>query len=205
MGRTADINMSSVLRNIGRYAAPAASADVSKPVADQKAGAAGKRRALADISNAYAGEESKADNNAAKKPIFSLMTMGGSSSSASEAPTARTAVDDGRDYMNRESDDIDARDAGNPLLATCYVNEMYQHFNALERQYAVNANYMSNQPYVNERMRAILVDWLVRPTSPVLLPPMQMLVFSHPSCCSVCHSCRSRCTSSSRWCRRRCT
>ena len=64
--------------------------------------------------------------------------------------------------MNRESDDIDARDAGNPLLATCYVNEMYQHFGNLERQYAVSPNYMTNQPYVNERMRSILVDWLVR-------------------------------------------
>jgi len=123
-----------------------------------------KRRALGDITNAYTAEESKDNSNAAKKPIFaSLMGMGSNSESAdSSYPNTARTVEPDRDYMNRESDDIDARDAGNPLLATCYVNEMYQHFGNLERQFAVSPNYMTNQPYVNERMRSILVDWLVR-------------------------------------------
>ena len=163
----------SLLQKIGRryISGNEGNADVTKPTAVDAKGANGqgapKRRALGDITNAYNGDEAKAsETNAAKKPIFSsLLSMGsygGTDATAGGAATARTAVDDGREYMNREADDIDARDAGNPLLATCYVNEMYQNFNALERQYAVNANYMTNQPYVNERMRAILVDWLVR-------------------------------------------
>jgi len=196
----------SLLQKIGRrYISGEGGADVTKPTAvdGSKGNGQGKRRALGDITNAYAGEEAKAPDNAAKKPIFSsLLSMGYSSTenAADAASYPNTARDSEREYMNREADDIDARDAGNPLLATCYVNEMYQHFNALERQYAVNANYMANQPYVNERMRAILVDWLVRPTA-CLLPCCPY----HTSPTYPFYSCRSRCTSSSRWCRRRCT
>ena len=32
---------------------------------------------------------------------------------------------------------------------------------SLEKEYIVNSTYMTSQPYVNERMRSILVDWLV--------------------------------------------
>jgi hypothetical protein len=145
----------SMLRNLGRRYAPETQPEVTKPVdAIKGPGAANpKRRALGDITNAYSQDEAK-DSNAAKKPVFAMVD-------SSNPNTARASGDPDRDYMNRESDDIDARDAGNPLLATCYVNEMYQNFGQLERQYAVNPNYMTNQPYVNERMRSILVDWLV--------------------------------------------
>ena len=64
--------------------------------------------------------------------------------------------------MLRPSDDIDARDAENPLLVTDYVNEMYHLFNEQEVLLAINHKYMSSQPYVNEKMRCILIDWMVR-------------------------------------------
>ncbi|KAJ1436096.1 cyclin-like protein [Ochromonadaceae sp. CCMP2298] len=63
--------------------------------------------------------------------------------------------------MQRAIDDIDGRDVDNPLLVTCYVNEMYEHFNQVERDFNVNCNYMAKQDFVNEKMRSILVDWLV--------------------------------------------
>ena len=71
------------------------------------------------------------------------------------------APNDERDYMRREADDIDARDARNQLLCAEYVNEMYDIFRQSEKEFQVNANYMTTQPYVNERMRTILIDWLV--------------------------------------------
>ena len=68
----------------------------------------------------------------------------------------------GRDYMQRPADDIDSRDMGNPLLATTYVNEMYDNFAVLEREIQVNSNYMKEtQAHISEKMRAILVDWMV--------------------------------------------
>jgi hypothetical protein len=147
-----------MLRNIGRRYMPEAPPDVTKP--DVKVtGATTKRRALGDITNAFTAEETKDNNNAVKKHVSNL----------AHAPEIKVEAADHvftsrgpeRDYMKRESDDIDARDAGNPLLATSCVNEMYNHFGILERKYSVCSTYMSNQPYVNERMRTILVDWLV--------------------------------------------
>lgn len=77
-----------------------------------------------------------------------------------------------RSYMQREADDIDARDAENQLLCSTYVNDMYEHFWALERKMMVNASYMEGQPHINEKMRCILADWLVRNITP-------MQLFSH--------------------------
>ena len=70
-------------------------------------------------------------------------------------------MDEERPYMSRPSDDIDARDNDNPLLCTDYVNEMYDVFSGIERDIALNPEYMTMQPYINEKMRAILCDWLV--------------------------------------------
>jgi cyclin B len=38
---------------------------------------------------------------------------------------------------------------------------MYQHFREKEYATSVRPVYMESQPHINERMRSILVDWLV--------------------------------------------
>ena len=58
-------------------------------------------------------------------------------------------------------DDIDQRDSDDPLCATSYVQDMYEHFRGKETETSVRPQYMENQPFINERMRSILVDWLV--------------------------------------------
>ena len=58
-------------------------------------------------------------------------------------------------------DNIDDRDASDPLCATEYVQDMYHHFRAKEQTTSVRPVYMENQTHINERMRSILVDWLV--------------------------------------------
>ena len=120
------------------------------------------RRALGDITNANAADAP--GREAVKKPTLHHIT-----SEVVEAPSVAPSIEsddvmdeDDRSYMRRESDDIDARDANNPLLCTEYVNEMYIHFNDVERQFMVQPSYMTTQPYVNEKMRCILIDWLVR-------------------------------------------
>lgn len=57
-------------------------------------------------------------------------------------------------------DNIDERDAGDPLFATKYVQDMYHHFREKEQSSSVRPIFMENQPHINERMRSILVDWL---------------------------------------------
>lgn len=80
------------------------------------------------------------------------------------APFQRqTSIDtrgSGYQYTGRV-DNIDERDANDPLCATDYVQDMYQHFRMKELTTSVRPLYMENQPHINERMRSILVDWLV--------------------------------------------
>ncbi len=59
------------------------------------------------------------------------------------------------------ADDIDERDVEDPLCATTYVQDMYEHFRLKEMSTSVRPVYMEDQQYINERMRSILVDWLV--------------------------------------------
>jgi len=58
-------------------------------------------------------------------------------------------------------DDIDERDSNDPLCATDYVQDMYAHFRKNEGSTSVRPIYMERQGHINERMRSILVDWLV--------------------------------------------
>mmetsp|Transcript_8666 Transcript_8666/g.10119 ORF Transcript_8666/g.10119 Transcript_8666/m.10119 type:complete len:387 (+) Transcript_8666:224-1384(+) len=64
-------------------------------------------------------------------------------------------------YQFGPSDNIDERDAEDPLCATEYVQDMYHHFRGKEGITSVRPLYMENQTHINERMRSILVDWLV--------------------------------------------
>ena len=58
-------------------------------------------------------------------------------------------------------DDIDERDKEDPLCVTDYVEDMYTHYRGKELETSVRPTYMEGQPHINERMRSILVDWLV--------------------------------------------
>jgi hypothetical protein len=59
------------------------------------------------------------------------------------------------------ADNIDERDTDDPLCVTSYVQDMYEHFRSKEATTSVRPVYMDEQQYINERMRSILVDWLV--------------------------------------------
>ncbi|KAF5735893.1 G2/mitotic-specific cyclin-2-like isoform X1 [Tripterygium wilfordii] len=57
--------------------------------------------------------------------------------------------------------DIDGRDAMNPLAVVDYVEDMYAFYRKMERFSCVSPEYMEQQFDINEKMRAILIDWLI--------------------------------------------
>ncbi|GLC54381.1 hypothetical protein PLESTB_000857700 [Pleodorina starrii] len=57
--------------------------------------------------------------------------------------------------------DIDSNDKLNPLMAADYVNDIYYFYKRVEPKYKVPADYMTKQTDINDKMRAILIDWLV--------------------------------------------
>lgn len=63
--------------------------------------------------------------------------------------------------MTGTVDDIDARDQNDPLCVTSYVNDMYDYFRIKETITSVRPLYMETQVHINEKMRSILVDWLI--------------------------------------------
>ncbi|XP_030463621.2 G2/mitotic-specific cyclin S13-7-like isoform X2 [Syzygium oleosum] len=56
--------------------------------------------------------------------------------------------------------DIDAGDAHNELAAFEYIEDIYTFYKEAENE-SLPRDYMSSQPEINEKMRAILVDWLI--------------------------------------------
>ena len=87
---------------------------------------------------------------------------------AAHHPMMRNATDptqqpvsNSSSYQFGPADNIDERDAEDPLCVTSYVQDMYHHFRSKESMTSVRPVFMETQPHINERMRSILVDWLV--------------------------------------------
>lgn len=75
--------------------------------------------------------------------------------------TARSKVACGLTNKPKEQIvDIDAADAGNDLAAVEYVEDIYKFYKLIESESQVH-DYMDSQAEINEKMRAILVDWLI--------------------------------------------
>lgn len=72
--------------------------------------------------------------------------------------------------------DIDSADRNNALAAAEYVNDIYSYYKHVEPKYRVSQNYMVSQADVNEKMRGILVDWLVEVHLKFKLMPETLLL-----------------------------
>ncbi|KAK9664449.1 hypothetical protein RND81_14G042800 [Saponaria officinalis] len=56
--------------------------------------------------------------------------------------------------------DIDASDVNNELAVVEYIEDLYKFYKQAENECRPQ-DYMASQPEINEKMRAILVDWLI--------------------------------------------
>ncbi|KAI3725551.1 hypothetical protein L1987_65341 [Smallanthus sonchifolius] len=57
--------------------------------------------------------------------------------------------------------DIDNADKGDPLAVVEYVDEIYMHYRKQEILSCVSPSYMSQQHDITDKMRGILIDWLI--------------------------------------------
>ncbi|OVA00604.1 Cyclin [Macleaya cordata] len=57
--------------------------------------------------------------------------------------------------------DIDSSDSKNPLAVVEYIEDIYAHHRKTEISSCVSPNYMAQQFDINEKMRGILIDWLI--------------------------------------------
>ena len=62
----------------------------------------------------------------------------------------------------QQVDNIDARDEYDPQSVTAYVDDIYENYRAQEEEHFVSEPLCSvTQPFITERMRTILVDWIL--------------------------------------------
>ena len=101
------------------------------------------------------------DDKAAPAPRPATSRPFSSGGDAMIEPLAANTESSSSAAARRVADNIDERDAHNPLAVTEYANDMYAFFREKEFRTGVSASYMARQPHINEKMRAILVDWLV--------------------------------------------
>lgn len=130
------------------------------------------RRALSDITNTNTEGVGRETGKKAKSMASAPQFVAEPNSARTEINTARSEistrgivmedVEEHRPYMNRPAEDIDAKDLRNPQQCTVFVNEMYAQFLQQEKTLMVSPSYISSQPYINDKMRTILVDWMVR-------------------------------------------
>ncbi|KAI8016462.1 hypothetical protein LOK49_LG05G02601 [Camellia lanceoleosa] len=66
-----------------------------------------------------------------------------------------------KDIFEEPVMDIDSCDAKNPLAVVDYVHNVYAYYRKIESCSSVSTSYTPQQSDINEKMRAVLIDWLV--------------------------------------------
>ncbi|PWA75772.1 G2/mitotic-specific cyclin-1 [Artemisia annua] len=76
--------------------------------------------------------------------------------------TARSKAVCGLNYKPKPKNvvNIDAQDVDNELAEVEYVEDIYKFYKLVENETRVH-DYMPSQPEINDKMRAILIDWLI--------------------------------------------
>jgi len=63
--------------------------------------------------------------------------------------------------LNMELDKFDLENKHNPQVVSTVAKQIFQYLKGIECDYIAKFDYMSAQNDINEKMRAILIDWLV--------------------------------------------
>ena len=88
----------------------------------------------------------------------------------SAAPTKESVTEEAMDVgqmteafsTKLQIEDIDELEYDNPQLCAEYAKDIYMYMRELEQRFHVKPDYMGTQPEINERMRCILIDWLIQ-------------------------------------------
>jgi cyclin B len=127
----------------------------SASVAALLADGAGSSAASAQNAGAEAVDAKSASNAMKKRKSDSMMIV--------EEESSKSVVGGhlGSMVVLPQHEDIDVDDHGDPQSVHEYVNDIYAYLMLKERTDKLTPNLLSRQTDVTEKMRAILIDWLV--------------------------------------------
>ncbi|KAK1388377.1 Cyclin N-terminal domain-containing protein [Heracleum sosnowskyi] len=130
-----------------------------KPAQQKKVAVKPKPEAVIDISSSET-EQAKREKPNRKKAIEASSSKKKGQTLTSTLTARSKAVCGLRNKPKVQIIDIDASDATNELAAVEYVEDMYKFYKEAESESHVY-DYMDSQLEINQKMRAILVDWLI--------------------------------------------
>lgn len=127
---------------------------------------AGTRKALSSISNGVnnitrRSNKAKLAGVSSKGKTALVVHQDEPCEEAAPMDTAEELTMNLADALPAGVENIDAEDAENPQMVSEYVDDIYGYMRELEVRFAVDPSYLERQTEINERMRTILVDWLV--------------------------------------------
>ena len=122
-------------------------------------------------SNLLKPREASNVSQSSRRQAFGSQTGRSMSSLLSSRSEAASRNKDASDLP-----DIDEADKGNVLAVTEYVNDIYTYYRRIEPNFRVASDYMTNQTDINDKMRAILIDWLVEVHLKFKLMPETLLL-----------------------------
>ncbi|KAK4777489.1 hypothetical protein SAY87_017676 [Trapa incisa] len=114
--------------------------------ADEKAPAKAKKNDIRQEAAAAAVNKRKARENRSLTSVLSARS--------------KATCGIGKKEPKEQAVDIDAADVNNELAAVEYVEDLYRFYKETEEENSPT-DYMPSQPELSEKMRMILVDWLV--------------------------------------------
>lgn len=125
------------------------------------------RRTASELHGTFHGTRSRAPHAVKPKDVREVTAHGQGKNVSGENKTMSSLL-----YKTSEQatsiksqkialPDIDVADHNNPLAVTQYINDIYAFYHRAETRYHPRADYMTSQKDINDKMRAILVDWLV--------------------------------------------
>jgi hypothetical protein len=66
-----------------------------------------------------------------------------------------------QNHLNRTIQSFDEKRQENPQFVAEYTKEILQHYLAQERVNQPKSKNMKHQPFITDRMRSILIDWII--------------------------------------------
>ncbi|VFQ72282.1 unnamed protein product [Cuscuta campestris] len=100
------------------------------------------------------------DVHNAKKDSRKASEASSKKTSYTSTLTARSKAACGLNKPKVRIEDIDAGDEYNELAVVEYVEDIYRFYKEAENETRLH-DYMGSQPEINEKMRSILIDWLI--------------------------------------------
>ena len=100
--------------------------------------------------------------NASSSRCGLAAALGQGGAAASGLPSSKLLLNqNARRVRDSPLPPLDAADAADPLAASEYAGDIFAYYARAEPRFRPPRDYMARQADVNEKMRAILLDWLV--------------------------------------------